>query len=305
MRAVRPKNSYLTQTFGGYYASEVPPEDEELTHVGPGTPCGEYLRRFWHPVAHVEDLEDHPIPIRILGEDLVLFRDGCGRIGLLSRHCPHRGTSLAYGIIAERGIKCCYHGWHFDVDGRILDTPGEPADSTLKDRLCTGAYPTHEYNDLVFTYMGPPETKPVFPILDTFELPGFELGHGEPLGDQERQALQLATDNGQRRRSGARGVPARSEQRLSVPRQERSAGDRPRGSRRVRLRRDADRNRLSGHAKGGSRDLGSNHRIHLSQHRTDPPAPLLSPSSTPRAETKSVTFPGSRAGGYPSTTPTP
>ena len=179
---MRPKIPYLTQTFGGYYASEVPPEDDELTHVGPRTPCGEYLRRFWHPVAQVEDLEDLPVPIRILGEDLVLFRDGSRRIGLLSRHCAHRGTSLEYGIIAERGIKCCYHGWHFDVDGRILETPGEPAESTLKERSCIGAYPTHEYNDLVFAYMGPPEAKPAFPILDTFELPGYELGHGEPVG---------------------------------------------------------------------------------------------------------------------------
>ena len=178
----RPKVPYLIEPFGGYHTREVPDEDEELTHVGPGTPGGEYLRRFWHPVARVEDLGDLAAPIRILGEDLILFRDLGGRIGLLARHCVHRGTSLEYGILAERGIRCCYHGWHFDVDGRILDTPGEPARSTLKDRLCIGAYPTVEYNDLVFAYMGPPEARPSFPILDSFELPGYELGHGEPIG---------------------------------------------------------------------------------------------------------------------------
>ena len=176
------KTPYLTQPFGGYHASDVLEEDEELTHVGPRTPCGEYLRKFWQPVAHVEDLGDLPVPIRILGEDLVVFRDLGGRVGLLARHCAHRGTSLEYGILAERGIQCCYHGWHFDVDGRILDTPGEPADSTIKERLCIGAYPTREYGGLVFSYMGPPEAKPAFPIFDTFELPGYELGHGEPLG---------------------------------------------------------------------------------------------------------------------------
>ena len=179
---MRPKVPYLTQPFGGYHASDVLAEDEELTHVGPRTPCGEYLRRFWHPVAHVEDLADLPVPIRILGEDLIVFRDLGGRVGLLARHCAHRGTSLEYGILAERGIQCCYHGWHFDIDGRILDTPGEPAGSTITDRLCIGAYPTHIYAGLVFAYMGPPEAKPVFPIFDTFELPGYELGHGEPLG---------------------------------------------------------------------------------------------------------------------------
>ena len=179
---MRQNAPYLTQPFGGYHASDVPVEDEELTHVGPRTPCGEYLRRFWHPVSHVEDLEDLPVPIRILGEDLVKFRDLSGRIGLLARHCAHRGTSLEYGILDERGIRCCYHGWQFDIDGRILETPGEPAGSTIKDRLCIGAYPTIEYHDLVFAYLGPPEARPPFPIFDTFEYPGYELGHGEPLG---------------------------------------------------------------------------------------------------------------------------
>ena len=83
--------------------------------------------------------------LRILGEDLVVFRDGSGAVGLLELHCPHRGTSLEFGLVGAKGIRCCYHGWLFDVDGAILETPGEPATSTLKDRLCHGAYPVHEY----------------------------------------------------------------------------------------------------------------------------------------------------------------
>jgi len=110
-----------------------------------------------------------------MGEDLVAFRDRSGRIGVLQLHCTHRGTSLEFGIPTERGLRCCYHGWVFDVDGRILETPGEPVDSTLRHRLCQGAYPTHEFGGLVFVYMGPPALTPSFPMYDTFDLPGFEL----------------------------------------------------------------------------------------------------------------------------------
>ncbi len=176
------EGSFLNKPYGAYYHREIPKEDEELTHVGPGTPCGEYLRRLWQPVAHSDDLKDLPVAIRIMGEDLVVFRDLSGRVGLLERHCSHRGTSLDFGLVSQRGIRCCYHGWLFDVDGRILETPGEPSDSTLKDRLCHGAYPVHEYKGLVFAYMGPPDKKPPFPILDTYELPGFRLERGQLIG---------------------------------------------------------------------------------------------------------------------------
>lgn len=164
--------------YSAYSRREIPAEDAELTHVGPGTPCGEYLRRFWHPVGLSAELRDLPLRIKILCEDLVLFRDRSGRPGLLQLHCPHRGTSLEFGRISERGITCCYHGWHFDVDGRILDTPGEPADSTLKHRLWHGAYPTQEFKGLVFAYMGPPDKKPPFPLLDTFNMPGYRTEAG-------------------------------------------------------------------------------------------------------------------------------
>jgi len=136
---------FLNAPYGAYLAREEPPPDDELVRVGPGTPCGEYLRRFWQPVAFARDLTDVPLRIRIMSEDLVVFRDKAGRVGLLQLHCAHRGTSLEYGLISDRGIRCCYHGWVYDVDGTILETPGEPASSTLKDRLCQGAYPVHEY----------------------------------------------------------------------------------------------------------------------------------------------------------------
>ena len=166
---------FLNTRFGGYYHRDVPREDAELTHVGPGSPCGEYLRRFWQPVCFSDDLRELPLRVPMLGEELVAFRDFRGRVGLVEAHCPHRGTSLEFGLVSERGIRCCYHGWLFDVDGTILETPGEPASSTLKERLCHGAYPVHEFNGIVFAYMGPPERQPPFPTYDSFVRPGFRL----------------------------------------------------------------------------------------------------------------------------------
>ena len=166
---------FLSTPYSAYLHRERPGEDEELTRVGPGTPCGEYLRRFWQPIIRSSELTDLPQRLRILGEDLVVFRDKRGAIGLLELYCPHRGTSLEFGLIGEKGIRCCYHGWLFDVDGTILETPGEPADSTLKERLFHGAYPVHEHEGLVFAYMGPPEKRPAFPVLDTYHLPGYKL----------------------------------------------------------------------------------------------------------------------------------
>jgi len=166
---------FLNTPYSAYLHRERPGEDEELTRVGPGTPCGEYLRRFWQPIIRSSELTDLPQRLRILGEDLVVFRDKRGAIGLLELYCPHRGTSLEFGLIGEKGIRCCYHGWLFDVDGTILETPGEPADSTLKERLFHGAYPVHEHEGLVFAYMGPPKKRPAFPVLDTYHLPDYKL----------------------------------------------------------------------------------------------------------------------------------
>lgn len=165
--------------YRGYYDTAVRQEDIELTHVSPGTPGGEYLRRFWHAVALSSEVGELPIRLRALAEDLVLFRDLSGRIGLLHRHCAHRQASLEYGIVCARGIRCCYHGWLFDVDGTILETPGEPAGSKAAERLRQtvrqGAYPAFEYKGLIFAYLGPPERVPSFPIFDTFEIPGVEM----------------------------------------------------------------------------------------------------------------------------------
>jgi phenylpropionate dioxygenase-like ring-hydroxylating dioxygenase large terminal subunit len=166
---------FLNKPYSAYYHRGMPPADDELTRVGPGTPCGEYLRRFWQPVILESELQDVPRKLRILGEDLVAFRDGSGDIGVLELHCPHRGTSLEYGLIGDKGIRCCYHGWLFGCDGAILETPGEPADSTLKDRLWHGAYPVHVHCGLVFAYMGPPDKQPPFPIFDTYDLPGYRM----------------------------------------------------------------------------------------------------------------------------------
>ena len=158
------------EPYAGYFKTEIPTEDAEITRVLPGTPMGEYMRRFWQPVCMSEQLTDLPHAIRILGEDLVAFRDRRGKVGLLHRHCCHRGTSLEYGIIQERGIRCCYHGFHFDIDGRILDVPGETDHGEkLRDTVSQGAYPVLERDGLVFAYFGPPNEKPKFPEYDGFE----------------------------------------------------------------------------------------------------------------------------------------
>lgn len=166
---------WVTKPYRGYDFKETPKEDAELTHVGPGTPCGEYMRRFWQPVAMSEQLKELPVGIRILGEDLVIFRDLGGRVGLLHRHCAHRRASLEFGRIEERGIRCAYHGWQYDVDGTILDTPGEPESSDIRRKICQGAYPVREIKGLIFAYMGPPDERPEFPYLDSIDIPGHDL----------------------------------------------------------------------------------------------------------------------------------
>ncbi|MGB0848917.1 MAG: Rieske 2Fe-2S domain-containing protein [Thiolinea sp.] len=151
----------------------------ELTQTDPGTPCGEYLRRYWHPVHITSEVGDKPKLIKVLGEELVLFRDKSGQYGLVHKKCPHRRASLEYGHCDTRGIRCCYHGWLFDVDGTILDVPGEAEDSRssirVKNKLRLGAYPVKEFKGLLFAYLGPPEEIPPFPLYDSFDITGMTM----------------------------------------------------------------------------------------------------------------------------------
>jgi len=148
------KKKFITVPYGAYLQREDPWDEEELTRIGPGTPAGEYLRRFWQPVALSSELKDTPHRIRIMGEDLVAFRDGSDRVGVLQLHCAHRGTSLEFGIVSSAGIRCCYHGWLFDVDGKVLEMPSEPSTSSLKNRLYQGAYPAMERHGIVLSLHG-------------------------------------------------------------------------------------------------------------------------------------------------------
>jgi nitrite reductase/ring-hydroxylating ferredoxin subunit len=170
-QASAPRQGRSNQPYSGYHNRPVANDDSFITSVGPGTPGGEYLRRYWHPFLIASELKDLPVPVRLLGEDLVVFRDGSGRVGLLHRNCIHRGASLEYGIVADRGIRCCYHGWHFDVDGTVLETPAEPANSTIRSTFTQGAYKVHEWRGLLFAYMGPPEEEPEFPVYDCVDHP--------------------------------------------------------------------------------------------------------------------------------------
>ena len=164
-------------TYAGYRQALDPPGiDDELARVGPGTPCGEFFRRYWQPVAIADDVGDLPVPVRILGEDLILFRTTEGAFGLVHKHCPHRRASLAFGKCEARGIRCCYHGWLFAPDGEILETPGEADDAEpaidVRARTRLGAYPVHVYGGLVFAYLGPPDEQPPFPEYDASFVPG-------------------------------------------------------------------------------------------------------------------------------------
>jgi phenylpropionate dioxygenase-like ring-hydroxylating dioxygenase large terminal subunit len=143
--------------------------DPELVEVRAGTPAGELLRRYWHPVGLSTEATELPRAVRLLGEDLILYRDRAGTPGLLTPRCCHRGTSLLYGKVEEEGIRCCYHGWLFDTQGHCLDQPCEPDRGRNRERYRQPWYPVVEYNGLVFTYMGPPDKQPVFPRYDIFE----------------------------------------------------------------------------------------------------------------------------------------
>ena len=154
---------------GTAYAMKPAHTRTELTSVGRGTPMGELLRRYWHPVGLVSDATDIPRKVRVLGEDLVLFRDRHGRVGLLHARCCHRGTTLYYGKVEEDGIRCCYHGWKFDAEGHCLEQPCEPDGGQFKDKVRQPWYPVEERYGLIFAYMGPAEKRPVLPRYECLE----------------------------------------------------------------------------------------------------------------------------------------
>jgi nitrite reductase/ring-hydroxylating ferredoxin subunit len=162
---------------GTGYGRPRPTSIRELTEVGPGTPMGEVMRRYWHPVGLTADAGATPRALRVLGEDLVLFRDGRARPGLVTARCAHRGTTLYYGRVEERGIRCCYHGWLFDVEGRCLEQPCEPGGGTRRERMGQPWYPVRERYGLIFAYLGPPEKKPALPRWEPLEV----LDEGESL----------------------------------------------------------------------------------------------------------------------------
>src|SRR5580692_8476429 len=150
-------------------------ENALITLTGPDTPGGALMRCYWHPIALSKEMpkDGAPLPVRLLGEDLVLFRDEAGRLGLLGLLCSHRCADLSYGRIEDGGLRCLYHGWLFDIEGRCLDQPGEPPDSLYKDEIRHPAYPVIERAGLIFAYLGKGQP----PLLPDYEFLGTTPEH--------------------------------------------------------------------------------------------------------------------------------
>ncbi|MEQ8346754.1 MAG: aromatic ring-hydroxylating dioxygenase subunit alpha [Sneathiellaceae bacterium] len=146
--------------------------NDRMTLTGAGTPAGALMRRYWHPVALSDELAgERPLrPVRLMGQDFVLFRDQAGRLGLLDRDCPHRGADLAYGRLEDGGLRCLFHGWLFDVAGTCLQTPAEPPTSRVCQHVRQKSYPVQERNGMIFAYIGEGEA-PAFPAFDCFAAP--------------------------------------------------------------------------------------------------------------------------------------
>src|SRR5260370_4006425 len=145
-----------------------------LTHVGPATPMGNLLRRYWMPALLSNELpgpDSDPVRVRLMDEDLIAFRDTRGQVGLLANNCPHRGASLFFGRNEENGLRCVYHGWKFSTPGECVVMPNEPAESDFKSKVRAVSYPTHESGGIVWTYMGPAEKRPPIRNFGTDDLP--------------------------------------------------------------------------------------------------------------------------------------
>jgi phenylpropionate dioxygenase-like ring-hydroxylating dioxygenase large terminal subunit len=161
----------------GYYRP-APTYNARLTEVGRGTPMGELMRRYWHPVGLADYATDLPRQVKLLGEDLILFRDKTGRPGLVHPRCCHRGASLFYGAVEEQGIRCCYHGWLFDVEGRCLEQPAElDGGAGHRHNIRQPWYPVQERYGLIWAYLGPADKKPLLPRYNVFE----ELDEGDQI----------------------------------------------------------------------------------------------------------------------------
>jgi phthalate 4,5-dioxygenase len=149
-------------------------DNELITQVGPGTPGGEMMRQYWMPVLESSDLpgpDTGPMRVRLLGEDLVAFRDSNRKVGMLAERCAHRGASLFFGRNEECGLRCVYHGWKYDVEGKCVDMPNEPGDSTFKERIRQTAYPCQERNGIVWAYLGSRDDPPPLPLLEATCVP--------------------------------------------------------------------------------------------------------------------------------------
>jgi len=189
----------MTQSFdtaGRAYGKPSAHPDEAIVRCGPGTLGGELLRRYWQPVALAKDVADLPQSIKILDEELILYRDRSGTYGLLYPRCMHRGASLLYGKIEQRGIRCCYHGWLYDEQGRCLEMPCEP-DNPAKNHIRQPWYPLVEKFGILFAYMGPPDRQPLFPRFSLED----DLEPGEEIASYTRDT----GPNG----GGRQGVPER------------------------------------------------------------------------------------------------
>ena len=172
-----------TDTAGRAYGMPAGHPDESIARCGPGTLGGELLRRYWQPVALSSEATELPTQIRVLDEELILYRDKSGTPGLLYPRCAHRGTSLLYGKVEETGIRCCYHGWLFDESGKCLEMPCEPQNE-IRHQIRQPWYPVVEKLGLVFAYMGPPDKQPVFPKFSIED----ELGDDQWIIPYKREA---------------------------------------------------------------------------------------------------------------------
>ena len=177
-----------TDRVGRAYGRKLGEPDPILTQVGPGTPGGEMLRRYWQPIALSSEATTVPKQIRRYGEDLILFRTKDGEAGLVTPYCIHRGASLFYGKVEENGIRCAYHGWKFGCQGAVLDQPCEPEGGRRKHLLRQPWYPVVEQFGAIWAYMGPPEKQPLFPIFSCFER--------ELADDEEIVAMYMNEDKG-------------------------------------------------------------------------------------------------------------